>query len=107
MLLNFQTALAEVISRNSFCAPEIDIFKAVQQWAERNPDESLENIVCCVRLPLMSLEDLLNIVRPSNLVSADSILDAIKMKNESRDMELNYRGFLSKFVSVMSSVNTV
>ena len=43
----------------------------------------------------MTLEELLNYVRPSSLVSADTILDAIKSKNESRDMELDYRGFLT------------
>ena len=86
----------DVISRDSFCAPEIDIFKAIQSWAVRNPDESTSHIISAVRLPLMSLSELLNNVRPSNLVSADSILDAIKLKNESRDMELRYRGFLGK-----------
>lgn len=45
----------------------------------------------------MSMNDLLNVVRPTSLVSPDSILDAIKLQTESRDMELNYRGSLSKF----------
>ena len=40
--------------------------------------------------------DLLNIVRPSSLLSPDAILDAIKTKNESRDMDLKYRGYLGK-----------
>lgn len=44
----------------------------------------------------MTMNDLLNIVRPTGLVSADSILDAIKLQSESRDMELDYRGSLSK-----------
>jgi len=55
-----------------------------------------------VRLPLISLDDLLNIVRLSNLISADSILDAIKLKNECKDMELNYRGFLSLYYFIIS-----
>ncbi len=50
-----------------------------------------------VRLPLMSLEDLLSRVRESQFVSADAILDAIKVKNERRDMELQYRGYLSMY----------
>lgn len=49
-----------------------------------------------VRLPLMSLTELLNVVRPSGLLSPDAILDAIKVRSESRDMDLNYRGMLSK-----------
>ncbi|XP_042206116.1 BTB/POZ domain-containing protein 9-like isoform X2 [Homarus americanus] len=38
--------------------------------------------------------DLLNVVRPTSLISPDQILDAIKAKNESRDMDLQYRGYL-------------
>lgn len=51
-----------------------------------------------VRLPLMSLTELLNVVRPSGLLSPDAILDAIKVRSESRDMDLNYRGMLSKYL---------
>lgn len=91
-----QTALQEVISRDSFCAQEIEIFRAVQQWSVRNPDEEITSIVRQVRLPLMDLDELLNVVRESGMISADAILDAIKTKNQNRNMELNYRGFLSK-----------
>lgn len=52
--------------------------------------------MAAVRLPLMSLTELLNVVRPSALLSPDAILDAIKVRSESRDMDLNYRGMLSK-----------
>ena len=45
----------------------------------------------------MDLDELLNIVRESGMISADAILDAIKTKNQNRNMELNYRGFLSKY----------
>ena len=93
-----QSALRELTSRDSFCAPEIDIFRAIQQWAERNHDHQLTaSPMSTVRLPLIKLDDLLNVVRLSSLVSADAILDAIKLKNECKDMELNYRGFLSAY----------
>jgi len=70
----------------------------MQQWAERTTDQQLtEAAMSTVRLPLISLDDLLNIVRLSNLISADAILDAIKLKNECKDMELSYRGFLSTY----------
>lgn len=89
------SALQELISRDSFCAPEIDIFKAVQTWVEHNGDVELaKSAIAAIRFQLISLDDLLNVVRASSLVSADTILDAIKVKTESRDMELNYRGFL-------------
>lgn len=53
-------------------------------------------IVARLRLPLMKLDDLLNVVRPSGLVSSDAILDAIKEQNEKKSAHLTYRGFLCK-----------
>lgn len=66
-------------------------------WCKHNPKESHAEIMKAVRLPLMSLTELLNVVRPSGLLSPDAILDAIKVRSESRDMDLNYRGMLSKY----------
>ncbi|XP_062896915.1 BTB/POZ domain-containing protein 9 isoform X2 [Mobula hypostoma] len=89
-----KTALLKLVSRDSFAAPEKDIFLALMNWCKQNPEEMHEEIMKTVRLPLMSLTELLNVVRPSALLSADTILDAIKVRSESRDMELNYRGIL-------------
>ncbi|RWS25194.1 BTB/POZ domain-containing protein 9-like protein [Leptotrombidium deliense] len=88
------TAFKDMISRDSFCAPEVDIFLAVSEWVKRNGVTDYGHIMDCVRLPLISLPDLLNVVRNSELVSPDAILDAITAKNESRDTDLNYRGCL-------------
>lgn len=46
----------------------------------------------------MSMNDLLNVVRLISFVLLDFILDVIKFQIESRDMEFNYRGLLSKFI---------
>ena len=84
-----------MISRDSFYASEIDIFKAISKWTEHNKDSSAASeIVRAIRLPLMNMHELLNVVRPSSMMNADLILDAIKVKSESRDMDLNYRGSL-------------
>lgn len=56
--------------------------------------EDIELIVSKLRLPLMKLNDLLNVVRPSGLLSADAILDAIRDQQEKKSGELTYRGFL-------------
>lgn len=92
----FQAALLSIVLRDSFAAPEKDIFQALMNWCKHNPKESHAEIMQAVRLPLMSLTELLNVVRPSGLLSPDAILDAIKIRSESRDMDLNYRGMLSK-----------
>ncbi|KAK7862456.1 hypothetical protein R5R35_001170 [Gryllus longicercus] len=85
-------ALRDLISRDSFYAPEADIFHAVADWAQANPDEDAEPVLSAVRLPLMSLTELLTVVRPTGLVSPDAILDAIQTRNQARDTDLQYRG---------------
>lgn len=47
-----------------------------------------------MRLSLISITDLLNIVRPTGLVSPEAILDAIAARTHTRDSELSYRGRL-------------
>ncbi|PVD25748.1 hypothetical protein C0Q70_13408 [Pomacea canaliculata] len=87
-------SVRDLLARDSFCAAEIDIFRAVCEWAKANQGIDPTPILDVVRLPLMSMEDLLNDVRNTGLVSSDAILDAIKLQLESRDMDLKYRGFL-------------
>nr|XP_050865113.1 BTB/POZ domain-containing protein 9 isoform X2 [Vespula vulgaris] len=85
------TALNELISRDSFYAPEIDIFLAVQEWIKANPDVDAKEILAQVRLSLISLTDLLNVVRPTRLVSSEAILDAITAIMD-KSSDLAYRG---------------
>lgn len=92
-----KSALIEIIKRDSFCAPENQIFRAVKEWvetAEEMSEAELKDVLDKVRLPLISLHDLFDIVRPSELFSADAILDAIRIKTESRVNEMNFRGHL-------------
>lgn len=102
-----KSALIEIIKRDSFCAPENQIFRAVKEWvesAEEMSEGGFKDILDKVRLPLISLHDLFNIVRPSELFSADSILDAIRIKTESRVNEMNFRGHLGKFMRKFNRV---
>ncbi|GFR93773.1 BTB/POZ domain-containing protein 9 [Elysia marginata] len=89
-----QASMRDLISRDSFCAPEIEIFRSVCNWAEHNKGQDPTPILDAVRLQLMGMHELLNNVRQTGLVSSDAILDAIKVQTESRDMDLKYRGFL-------------
>lgn len=99
-----------ILKRDSLCVPEKIIFKSVQDWCAKNclttssddtsPEEKeaklkyLESLLAVVRLPLIPLHDLFYVVRPSGLVSPDSLLDAIKAQSESCDRDLPYRGVL-------------
>ncbi|KAL8613580.1 BTB/POZ domain-containing protein 9 [Nucella lapillus] len=87
-------SVRDLILRDSFCAKEIDIFQAVCEWADHNQGTDPTPILEAVRLPLMNMNQLLNVVRDTGLVSSDAILDAIKLQTECRDMDLKYRGFL-------------
>ena len=61
-------------------------------------NDECENILKEVRLTLIPTQDLLKVVRPTNLVQPDVLLDAIQSRTESRDMELKYRGYLSEYL---------
>jgi len=103
----------EVVGRDSFYAPEVEIFEALVQWVQANQSaESLDEVdmssdgssivqdfdavMSVVRLPLISLPDLLSVVRPTKLVPPDTILDAIAARTQTRDADLRYRGCLSE-----------
>lgn len=47
-----------------------------------------------LRLSLIPLSDLLSVVRPSQLISPDALLDAIAVQTQTPDSELPYRGHL-------------
>ncbi|XP_076245296.1 BTB (POZ) domain containing 9 [Calliopsis andreniformis] len=87
-------ALNELIVRDSFYAPEIDIFLAVQAWIKANPEIDGKSVLDKVRLSLISITDLLHTVRSTGLVSPEAILDAIATRTQLRDSEFNYRGLL-------------
>ncbi|CAH2086939.1 unnamed protein product [Euphydryas editha] len=85
-------ALQGLLERDSFFAPEVDIFKAVCNWF--NANQQWEKILKCVRLTLMSLEELLTVVRPFSLVTPDMLLDAIQEKTQTKSTDLRHRGLL-------------
>ncbi|XP_073729659.1 BTB/POZ domain-containing protein 9 isoform X1 [Misgurnus anguillicaudatus] len=90
-----KSALLTVVKRDSFASTEKEIFQALCRWCHQNGDgPEAKEVMSAVRLPLMTLSEMLNVVRPSGLLSPDDLLDAIQTRSESRDMDLNYRGML-------------
>jgi len=77
----------------------LDIFRAVCRWIKANQDdedpEVKIKVLSAVRYPLMSLDELLSVVRESQLVSSDNILDAIQLRNTLPSHKLKFRGQLS------------
>ena len=50
IFLQFQASMRELISRDSFCAAEIEIFRAVCNWSEHNKGQDPTPILEVVRL---------------------------------------------------------
>ncbi|CAG9764037.1 unnamed protein product [Ceutorhynchus assimilis] len=88
-----QVALIELLQRDSFFAPEVEIFRGVCNWCKVNEDID-DKAMNCVRLPLMSVVDLLSVVRPAGLVKPDTLLDAIAERTNCRISTLPHRGLL-------------
>lgn len=89
--------LIELVSRDSFYASEIEIFRAVVEWIKTNnvgPGTELDSVLATIRLPLISVPDLLIEVRPLNYVSSEALLDAISLRTIPRDNSLRHRGVL-------------
>ncbi|XP_023340918.1 BTB/POZ domain-containing protein 9 [Eurytemora carolleeae] len=86
-------SVREIISRDSFCAEEVQIFRAVASWAKGNPEAEVSQVLKEIRLSLLSIQDLLKVVRPTDLIPPDVLLDAIQSRTESKDTELRYRGY--------------
>ena len=85
-------SIIHLLQRDSFFAQEISIFEAVKDWIECNSEINSKDVVSHVRLPLMSLEDILGTVRPTKILDANHLLDAIALKTNCKS--LPYRGQL-------------
>ena len=93
ILISDWFAVKSIISRDSFCAAEVDIFRAVWAWSKANPGENIQSILQEIRLELVTIQDLLKVVRPTEMIQADILLDAIQSRTELRDTDLRYRGY--------------
>uniref|UniRef100_A0A1B0AIK8 BTB/POZ domain-containing protein 9 n=1 Tax=Glossina pallidipes TaxID=7398 RepID=A0A1B0AIK8_GLOPL len=85
-------SLEEILRRDSFFAPEVQIFLAVWDWGKHNRNVDIQSVVSYVRLPLMNLDHLLQVVRPSGILDPNKLLDAIEEQSTSK--YLKYRAAL-------------
>ncbi|XP_033237410.1 BTB/POZ domain-containing protein 9-like [Drosophila pseudoobscura] len=70
-------SLEEVLERDTFYAPEVEIFQAVCKWRALFPSEDIKTVISHIRLPLMSVKELLRVVRPTGIFDLDQIMDAM------------------------------
>lgn len=92
-----QSALSDLVTRDSFYAPELDIYHGLIKWMEHNPDkrEGSNELLKGIRLQLIPLGDLLHEVRTSGNFRPDDILDAISLVEHRTSVDLGHRGLLS------------
>ncbi|XP_033249305.1 BTB/POZ domain-containing protein 9-like [Drosophila miranda] len=69
--------IEELLRRDKFAALEIDIFRAVCKWRDNHPSEDFKTVAALVRLPLMTIQQLVQEVRPSGLFEPDQVFNAI------------------------------
>lgn len=79
-----------MLKRDTFAAPEIQIFEAVQDWSKKNcvPAADLDALLALVRLPLMSVDQLLKIGL-SESMRHDLIFNALNTKYNSVSLSMS------------------
>ncbi|EDW83231.2 uncharacterized protein Dwil_GK19118 [Drosophila willistoni] len=86
-----QESLEMVLQRDTFYAPEGEIFQGVLKWSRSNNAVDIESLWDAVRLPLIGINDLLEVVRPLEILDLNKLLDAI---SQTRSKILPYRSHL-------------
>lgn len=87
----YKESLIVLLSRDSFFVPEIKIFQAIKGWIECNPDvkpEDIKEVVSQVRLPLINIEDLLEVVRPTGILDANFLVSSSMQLSPQRCLNL-------------------
>ncbi len=93
-----QTALSELIARDSFYADEFEIFYGVRRWMNHNcvEKESAKELLDGIRLQLIPQSSLLADIRHCDMFDSNKILDALSVIDQKSVMDLRHRGLLSK-----------
>ncbi|XP_026843522.1 BTB/POZ domain-containing protein 9 [Drosophila persimilis] len=79
-------SLEELLRRDKLAALEIDIFRAVCKWRDNHPSEDFKTVAELVRLPLLTVQQLVQEVRPSGLFEPDQIFNAIGQVDTGKNL---------------------
>ncbi|XP_022225711.2 BTB/POZ domain-containing protein 9-like [Drosophila obscura] len=58
-------SLKEILRRDTFVAYEGDIFLSVYEWIQHNPSVDRKSVLSLIRLPIIGVDDLVRVVRPT------------------------------------------
>ena len=90
-----QECLRAIISRDTFVAPEVEIFKAVQRWKEHKEKtvDEISKLLECIRLSeFSSAEEIFSQVEPTGLLDDKTILAGVRVLCKPCVSEMNPRG---------------
>ncbi|XP_022214079.2 BTB/POZ domain-containing protein 9-like [Drosophila obscura] len=79
-------SLEEVLRRDTFAAPEVKIFKALCKWSLFNPSVDIKPMMSHIRLPLMTVQQLISVVQPTAKFELNQIIDAIDQKYTEKNL---------------------
>lgn len=83
--------MVSLLQRDTLNVPEIEIFKTVQRWCQVNKD--INNLVVnCVRLNLLTNDEILKIVFPSELIENRKLLEIMAQSVNDKSKSSNLRG---------------
>ncbi|CAG2117189.1 unnamed protein product [Medioppia subpectinata] len=104
--------LKTLLVRNSLRLPEVDLFLLAKKFLEVNKldDQTCEELIQCIRLPLMRYEDLVSVVSNSGLVSEQRLWRVMKDKavitNENQSNRFNWDELLMNMTNRGLVINT-
>ncbi|KAJ3663208.1 hypothetical protein Zmor_007512 [Zophobas morio] len=109
-----QKSMVNLLKRDAFPEPEIDVFNIAANWCKINKD--VDNLVIgCVRFPCLTRNEILNVVRPSKIVDDAKLLNVLTtIENNGTQKTLRFGGQLKDKnlataeynVKVVSGLNT-
>ena len=77
--------LKSILLRDSFCANELNILIALNNWIKANSDEDCKELYKQIRMNLIDLEQLIELIRSMELLNSDEILDLIYFTVKNKD----------------------
>ncbi|RWS20906.1 BTB/POZ domain-containing protein 9-like protein [Leptotrombidium deliense] len=79
-----KSLIMQLTARDSFLIDELDLFKCLIKWKEQNAQEDCGEIFANIRLHLIDIEDFVEFVMPTKVISSDDYLKSIASKSDSK-----------------------
>ena len=86
------------MQNDNFCAPEIDIFRAIAKWVTKNKNGD-NSMFQYVRLARLSIDEILGEVWPMDVFTEKELLDAIAEIRGIYRRKTTQRGVIGAFES--------